>query len=91
MSRSRKRPYVSDYSRGRNGTKANKRFAAKAVRNFKGYIPNGNWYKKLYCSWNISDYKWRVYVCDEHIKHPERKSEDYYGITYQDIDKYCRK
>ena len=31
--------------------------ASKRVRRFKGLIPKGGIYKKLYCSWNIVDYK----------------------------------
>lgn len=59
MSRSRKKnPIVSDYSR--NSTKYYKRIASKAVRNYKGIIPNGCHFKKLYCSYNIFDYKWRI-------------------------------
>lgn len=58
MSRSRrKNPVLSDYSRGKTGTKLSKRIASKVIRKYKGYIPNGTHYKKLYCSWNIFDYK----------------------------------
>ena len=56
MSRSRKKvPIITDYSR--KGTKFNKRLAAKAVRNYKGIIPDGCKYKYLFCSYNICDYK----------------------------------
>lgn len=64
MSRSRKKnPVVSDYSR--NYTKFAKRQASRKVRYYKGYIPDGSHYKKLYCSWNIFDYKWFVYENEE--------------------------
>lgn len=58
MSRSRKKhAVVSDYSR--NTTAYYKRIASKTVRKHKGPIPDGSYYKKLYCSWNIFDYKSR--------------------------------
>ncbi|WP_308721688.1 hypothetical protein [Paenibacillus polysaccharolyticus] len=36
-----------------------KRQASKAVRRHKGFMSSGKWYRKVYCSWNISD--WRFY------------------------------
>jgi hypothetical protein len=35
-----------------------KRQANKRVRRTRGPIPDGRWYRKLYCSWNICD--WRI-------------------------------
>ena len=54
MSRSRKKPYVSDYSR--KGTRKSKRSASKVVRRYMNELPNGRGYKKIYCSWDIFDY-----------------------------------
>lgn len=34
-----------------------KRKAAKAVRRFADDISSGKWYRKLYCSWDICDYR----------------------------------
>jgi hypothetical protein len=36
-----------------------KRFANKKVRKIdpENDVQDGKWYKKLYCSWNICDYK----------------------------------
>jgi hypothetical protein len=34
-----------------------KRQAAKAVRRYYGCISKGSSYKKVYCSWNICDYR----------------------------------
>ncbi|GMK47942.1 hypothetical protein PghCCS26_50720 [Paenibacillus glycanilyticus] len=34
-----------------------KRQAAKTVRRFTADISNGKWYRKLYCPWNICDYR----------------------------------
>ena len=57
MSRSYKKwPSYSDYSRGPNGTKLNKRLASKKVRNAKD-VPNYSGYKKVYESWDICDWK----------------------------------
>lgn len=36
--------------------KIGKKFANKRVRNYKGEIPNGKAYKKIYNSWDICDY-----------------------------------
>jgi hypothetical protein len=54
MARSYKKPYVSDYGKS---TYKKKRFASKAVRQFLGDVISGKWYRKLYCSWNIFDYR----------------------------------
>lgn len=60
MSRSRKKhPVVSDYSR--KVTAYFKNQAVRKIRYYKGVIPNGSYFKKLYCSWNIFDYKWHVF------------------------------
>jgi len=56
MSRSRKKPYFTDYSK--NYTKWAKRQANKVVRKFKFGLSNGKGFKKLYCSYNIKDWIW---------------------------------
>jgi hypothetical protein len=55
MSRSRKKPSYSDYSR--NHTCWAKRQASKAVRRYQGELTDGKIYKKVYCSYDIFDYK----------------------------------
>ena len=47
-------------------SKFGKRQAAAAVRRAAD-VPNGNQYRKYYCSWNISDYAWieKKYPRDE--------------------------
>lgn len=56
MSRSyKKHAWVTD---GKDGRKYAKRLANKAVRNCKD-VPNGKAYKKIFCSYNIHDYKSR--------------------------------
>ena len=62
MSRSRKKvPSSRDYSRANCGTRYSKRLASKAVRNYKGEISNGTQFKKIFCSYNIFDYKFRCW------------------------------
>jgi len=57
MSRSRKRiPIVKDYSR--TSTRFQKRRASKAVRRWRGPIPDGKFYRKIFCSWEIFDHIW---------------------------------
>lgn len=54
MSRSyKKHPWYTD---GKNGQVKSKRFANKAVRNYKGKISNGSFYKRIFCSYEIHDY-----------------------------------
>ncbi|OCT16865.1 hypothetical protein A8709_00685 [Paenibacillus pectinilyticus] len=56
MSRSyKKSPVCTDHTSPR--TKWAKRQAAKAVRRHDGFIENGRSYRKLFCSWNICDYR----------------------------------
>lgn len=55
----RKAVYVDGY--GGSHKRYAKRQANKKVRRYKGPIPDGSSYKKIYNSWNISDYisrKW---------------------------------
>jgi hypothetical protein len=59
MSRSFKKPWVKD--RSRNGQKILKRQAAKVVRKYSHYIPDGRWYRKLFERWNLCDYRFRMY------------------------------
>ncbi len=56
MSRSvKKSPVFKDQQHLSTGW--TKRQAGKAVRRFKGDVQNGKWYRKLYCPWNICDYR----------------------------------
>lgn len=87
MARSRKKHAITkDYSRGKSGTRLNKRFASKAVRKYKGTIPDGNGYKKIYCSWNIFDqrYFWQE-ESEGEIRHWG------WGTTKEDVEKAKRK
>ena len=58
MSRSFKK--VPGFSDNDNHKGHQKRDAAKVVRKTNN-IPNGNAYRKLYCSWNICDHNCRIF------------------------------
>jgi len=75
MSRSYKKvPCHKDYSRSNNGTRYSKRLASKAVRKYEGEISDGRNYSKIYCSWNITDYKFRYWdKSDDWYKKLKRK------------------
>lgn len=51
MSRSRKQPWYCDSNPWA------KQDANKLIRRYKGTIPNGKSYHKLYCPYNICDWK----------------------------------
>ena len=56
MSRSyKKHPYCTDNGKH---TKYAKRLANKVYRKTED-VPNGKFYKKIFCSWNIKDYSFR--------------------------------
>ena len=57
MSRSyKKTPVIKDSSCKGTRFKSGKQLANRAVRNQED-VPNGGSYKKVYCSWNISDWR----------------------------------
>ena len=65
MSRSRKKePVFKDYSR--SSTKYRKRCASKAVRKYTGELVDGNYYRKIYNSWCICDWIFRIEKSDEY-------------------------
>jgi len=51
----KKAPVYTDHQTP--STRWSKRQANKAVRRFMGDVQNGKWYRKLFCSWNICDYR----------------------------------
>lgn len=68
MSRSyKKTPIVKD---GKSG-KVGKKFANKSVRRYKGEIPNGKQYTKLYSSYDIHDYAFRCTFQEHKDKYEE--------------------
>lgn len=92
MARSiKKNPICTD---GRNGQKIPKRFANKTVRNFDGDIPNGRFYKKLYCTWNIHDYvsRWPwVQAKTEYEQEEENKGWKKSFPTLKDFYRFWRR
>lgn len=66
MSRSRKKVPILKFcpsSKRGSAVKRIKREASKAVRRYTLDIPDGVFYRKLYCSWNIHD--WIYYFPEE--------------------------
>ena len=62
LSRSYKKyPCCKDERSCKNG----QRFANKTIRQHDGEIPNGRAYKKLYCSWDICDYKFVAFTKEQ--------------------------
>lgn len=85
MSRSFKsNPIIKDNRRGR---KKSKRQASKKVRKYKGEISDGQFYKKLYNTWDIYDY---VSHCTyEEWKTMFYKNDSLYTIRYYNNEKDC--
>lgn len=69
MSRSRKRNPII-----RIGFKPAKRYARRRVRYYRGTIPNGSFYKKLYPQYDITDY-WFINL---NLKHDIREFKRLY-------------
>jgi hypothetical protein len=89
MSKSfKKHPVCTDSHRDSTSIK---RVANKAVRQCNGSIPNGRAYRKLFCSWNICDYKFRNSL-EEFISLRESFSFKYEGrgLTDQEITEETR-
>lgn len=62
--------------------KASKRFANKAVRRYKGDLPShGKAYKKLYQSYDISDFWW-IWTKEDAIKEWEKDYPCYHYKTH---------
>ena len=60
MSRSyKKNPFIKDAARKGSTYKSGKQIANRIVRH-TGDIPGGGGYRKVYCSYNISDFAFRM-------------------------------
>ncbi|WP_083938083.1 hypothetical protein [Paenibacillus daejeonensis] len=93
MSRSLKRtPVCKDHSSP--GTRWAKRKASKAVRRFSGKVPNGKWYRKIFCSWDICDYRffqseqqaiheWEINLWRSTKKHTKEEIIQYWKKCYK--------
>ena len=55
MSRSHRKPWVKD--KIINDTGITKRLASKKVRRYKQGISNGKWYKKIFDSYELVEYR----------------------------------
>lgn len=84
MSRSFKK---SDWVKDPNN-KNMKRFANKKVRHSND-IPSGGAYKKLFCSWNISDYKWR-WTKQEAIREYNKGLHSKYLDRFTTLEEYLK-
>ena len=96
MSRSYKKfPVFKDRCRTSKNCQKPKTFANQAVRRYLG-IPGGKaGYKKLYCSWNICDY--RFYFCrnEEEFafmwKNNHRRVHNWFGDNYTEALYFWKK
>ena len=70
-----------------------KRFANKKVRHSKD-IPSGGAYKKVFCSWEISDYRWRwtreeaIEEWYEHHRDPDNPRNRWFVKKFETLEKY---
>lgn len=83
MSRSyKKHPRVKDAA-----NKGMKKFANKKVRHIKN-IPNGKAYKKVFESWDISDYNW-IWTKEQAIETYNSAPDDsWIKKHYETLEKY---
>ena len=85
MSRSfRKHPMWIDSTMKKHG----KRYANRKVRHSKG-LPNGSYYKRLYDSWEICDYKWLA-DSKSSIKSKWKKGDREIHDTYDNLQEAIR-
>lgn len=82
MSRSFKHNPV--YTDGKNGQVISKRFANKAVRNYKHKIAKGKAYKHLFCSYEIHDFTIR-YTWQEAKQEYENNLNSYARQRYSSL------
>ena len=86
MSRSyKKHPWCTD---GKNGQVKPKRLANKAVRKYKYEISNGNYYKRLFCSWNIHDYAFRLTWAEAKEEYESDSSYRKKYLTLEELYKF---
>lgn len=77
MSRSYKKTYGWTDQQGSKVSRWCKRLASKRVRRSK-VVANGGYHKKLFCSWDICDYKILFYSAQELAEwHGEGKGKSY--------------
>ena len=88
MSRSRKKPVWTE-----NNKSWAKRQANKTVRRYKNGLSNGSNYRKLFCSWDITDYRIRTdKPFDSKIYYSRgKKIIEKYNDLLEEYKKACRK
>ena len=70
-----------------SANKGMKKYANKKVRHTKN-VPNGKAYKKVFCSWNISDYNW-IWTKEEAIENYNSASDNsWIKKHYETLEKY---
>jgi hypothetical protein len=65
MSRSYRRPFITDGYKGSKCKQFFKRYANKVIRGTVSEIADGKAYRKFFESWSICDYKWKVNLSEE--------------------------
>ena len=87
MSRSyKKHPFVTDHRCGT--TKHNKQIANRTIRRHKMVLMQGGEYKKAYCTYNISDYRW-YWTEKDAMEHYFKQSPDsFIRKHYPTLDSY---
>lgn len=67
--------------------KTGKKLANRIVRMYEDIIPKGAAYKKLYCTWNVCDYKvrisWQEYCRETNLKQLVKGSPEYKKLYRQ--------
>lgn len=86
MSRSYKKfPVIKDRARTSKDCFKPKTFANRAVRHYKE-VPTGKscFFKKIYCSWDISDYRFIGYMNEAEVRTQWEKYDYIYYDTYEE-------
>ena len=72
-----------------------KRRANRRVRQYRGTIPNGSFYKKLYPQYDISDFRFRCAEAKENIREFKRLFElvklNFYSLSEEEVQDYLWK
>jgi len=67
MSKSRRVPWITDGYKGSRRRQFFKNYANRVVRKTRD-VPSGKAYKKVFCSYDICDFKWYADIKDEFYK-----------------------
>ena len=88
MSRSyKKSPFLKDRARVSKDRFKPKTFANRAVRRYEE-VPGGkSGFKKIYCSWNISDYRFKEHQNEAELKRQWDNGDSWLHSTYKSYQK----